>query len=203
MESFKFETRTSKILADLYTPVAVYMRLRDIYPQSALMESSDYHGSENARSFIGINPIASIAVSHGKTIVTLPDGTTEEHELPATGPGKGEACKLAIVKDFDNFIHRFHIEGEGANFCGLYGYTAFNAVRYFENIEVKDTTMAKNDAPDIYYILYRDLIVFDHFNNTMTFITLAENSDDGDRQLADLQRALQLPPSGRGNLHAH
>ncbi|HCJ46428.1 MAG TPA: anthranilate synthase component I, partial [Prevotella sp.] len=97
MESFKFETRTSKILADLYTPVAVYMRLRDIYPQSALMESSDYHGSENARSFIGINPIASIAVSHGKTIVTLPDGTTEEHELPATGPGKGEACKLAIV----------------------------------------------------------------------------------------------------------
>ena len=102
----------------------------------------------------------------------------------------GEACKLAIVKDFDNFIHRFHIEGEGANFCGLYGYTAFNAVRYFENIEVKDTTMAKNDAPDIYYILYRDLIVFDHFNNTMTFITLAKNSDDGDRQLADLQRAV-------------
>ena len=185
-----FNVYSQTILADLYTPVAVYMRLRDIYPQSALMESSDYHGSENARSFIGINPIASIAVSHGKTIVTLPDGTTEEHELPATGPGKGEACKLAIVKDFDDFIHRFHIEGEGANFCGLYGYTAFNAVRYFENIEVKDTTMAKNDAPDIYYILYRDLIVFDHFNNTMTFITLAENSDDGDRQLADLQRAV-------------
>ena len=62
MAQYNYKTVTRKILADLYTPVGVYMRLRDIYPQSALMESSDYHGSDNSRSFIGVHPIASIAV---------------------------------------------------------------------------------------------------------------------------------------------
>ena len=90
------------------------------------------------------------------------------------GEGKGEDCKLAISKAFNEFIQSFHVEGEGNNFCGLYGFTTFNAVRYFENIPVKDTTMAKNDAPDIYYIMYKDIIVFDHFNNTMQLIALSE-----------------------------
>ena len=61
---YKYITHTRKILADLYTPVGVYIRLRDLYPQSALMESSDYHGNDNSRSFICINPIASISVGH-------------------------------------------------------------------------------------------------------------------------------------------
>ena len=174
MELYCYTTETRKILADLYTPVGVYMRLRDIYPQSALMESSDYHGSENSRSFIGVHPIASIAVGHGIVTATYPDGKVEKQELPAFGEGKGEECKLAISKAINDFIQSFHVEGEGKDFCGLYGFTTFNAVRYFENIPVKDTTMEKNDAPDIYYIMYKDIIVFDHFNNTMELIVLNE-----------------------------
>ena len=81
MENFKYHTTSRTILADLYTPVAVYMRLRDLYPQSALMESSDYHAQNNARSFIGINPIASVAVSHGVVIVTYPDGNVKKQEI--------------------------------------------------------------------------------------------------------------------------
>ena len=88
MATFNYTTQTRKILADLYTPVGVYMRLRDIYPQSALMESSDYHGTENSRSFIGVHPIASIAVGHGVVTATYPDGRVEEKELPAFGEGK-------------------------------------------------------------------------------------------------------------------
>ena len=176
MSRFNYTTKTSKILADLYTPVGVYMRLRDIYPQSALMESSDYHGSENSRSFIGVHPMASIAVGHGIVTVTYPDGKVEKRELPAFGEGKGEECKLAISKAINDFVKSFHVEGEGKDFCGLYGFTTFNAVRYFENIPVKDTTMEKNDAPDIYYIMYKDIIVFDHYNNTMELIALQENS---------------------------
>ena len=65
MKTFEYMTNSRTILADLYTPVGVYMRLRDIYPQSALMESSDYHDANNSRSFIGINPIASVAIGHG------------------------------------------------------------------------------------------------------------------------------------------
>ncbi|MBR7029971.1 MAG: anthranilate synthase component I family protein, partial [Prevotella sp.] len=59
--TYKYQTNSKTILADLYTPVGVYMRLRDLYPQSALMESSDYHDANNSRSFIGLNPIASVA----------------------------------------------------------------------------------------------------------------------------------------------
>lgn len=177
MATFNYTTQTRKILADLYTPVGVYMRLRDIYPQSALMESSDYHGTENSRSFIGVHPIASIAVGHGVVTATYPDGRVEEKELPAFGEGKGEKCKLAISKAFNDFIQAFHVEGEGSECCGLYGFTTFNAVCYFENIPVKDTTMEKNDAPDIYYIMYKNIIVFDHFNNTMQLITLGEETE--------------------------
>lgn len=177
MATFNYTTQTRKILADLYTPVGVYMRLRDIYPQSALMESSDYHGTENSRSFIGVHPIASIAVGHGVVTATYPDGRVEEKELPVFGEGKGEECKLAISKAFNDFIQAFHVEGEGSECCGLYGFTTFNAVRYFENIPVKDTTMEKNDAPDIYYIMYKNIIVFDHFNNTMQLITLGEEAE--------------------------
>ena len=189
MSRFNYTTKTRKILADLYTPVGVYMRLRDIYPQSALMESSDYHGSENSRSFIGVHPMSSIAVGHGIVTATYPDGKVEKQELPAFGEGKGEECKLAISKAINDFVKSFHVEGEGKDFCGLYGFTTFNAVRYFENIPVKDTTMEKNDAPDIYYIMYKDIIVFDHYNNTMELITLGDT--DGSAGEAELDALLK------------
>lgn len=187
MATFNYTTVCRTILADLYTPVGVYMRLRDIYPQSALMESSDYHGNDNARSFIGIHPLGSVAIGHGTVVCKYPDGSTCEQALPPTD--RGEQCKLAIVDAFDQFIHSFHVEGEHRNHCGLYGFTSFNAVRYFENIAVKDTTMAKNDAPDILYTLFKDIIVFDHFNNTMTLITLCEDAGDTS-ELDQLMRSI-------------
>ena len=168
METFNFTTASKTILADLYTPVGVYMRLRDIYPQSALMESSDYHDKDNSRSFIGINPIASVAVSHGTATISFPDGTSLQRPL-AVGFGTAEAIHA--------LIDRLHVTGDDASLCGLYGYTSFNAGRYFENIDVKDETMEKNDAPDVLYILYKVVIVFDHFNNLLKIVTIGEESD--------------------------
>ncbi|MDD6863475.1 MAG: anthranilate synthase component I family protein [Prevotella sp.] len=184
METFKYTTASRTLLADLYTPVGIYMRLRDIYPQSALMESSDYHDSNNSHSFIGINPIASVAISHGEAICNFPNGETIRHEV-----NKDYKSDKAI----NAFISRFKVEGEYASYCGLYGYTAFNAVRYFEDIAVKDTTMEKNDAPDMMYILYRDIIVFDHFNNKLTIVTLGEES-----ALDDIYRQMN-----KANVHAY
>ena len=140
------------------------------------MESSDYHGSENSRSFIGVHPMASISLGHGVLKATYPDGRVEEQELPAFGEGKGEECKLAISKAI-NDLSRVSMSRVKARTSVLVWFTTFNAVRYFENIAVKDTTMEKNDAPDIYYIMYKDIIVFDHFNNTMELITLGECSE--------------------------
>ena len=81
MTTYRYQTRSKSILADTYTPVGVYMRLRDLYPKSALMESSDYHDANNSRSFIGINPIASVAIGHGMATVNFPDGKTYRHEV--------------------------------------------------------------------------------------------------------------------------
>ena len=168
METFNYTTCKRTILADLYTPVGVYMHLRDIYPQSALMESSDYHDSNNSRSFIGIHPIGSVSISHGNAILSYPD-----HSTKSTPLSNDYTCAQAI----NEFLGNIKVEGEGSQYCGLYGYTSFNAVRYFENIAVKDSTMEKNDAPDMLYILFKDIIVFDHFNNLLTMVTLGDESE--------------------------
>ena len=162
-----YQTVSRTILGDLHTPVAAYMRLRDIYPQSALMESSDYHDQSNSRSFIGIRPLASVAVSHGLAVISYPDGTTMRRELDADF-GTAEAIHA--------LIDHIHVEGADADAIGLYGYTSFNAVRYFENIDVKDETQERNDAPDLLYILYQVVVVFDHHNNLLKVVSLGDES---------------------------
>ncbi len=162
-KNFVYETVCRTVLADLYTPVSVYMRLRDLYPQSTLMESSDYHEQSNSRSFIGINPIASVAVGHDKACITLPDGTVESYEM---------SRQFGIADAIHALIDRLSVEGDNANVCGLFGYTSFNAVRYTEQIAVKDETQEKNDAPDLLYIFYKEVVVFDHHNNLLTIVSL-------------------------------
>ena len=183
MKTFNYTTTSKTILADLYTPVGVYMRLRDIYPQSALMESSDYHDSNNSRSFIGIGPLASVAIGHGKATIAFPDGTTESHEVNKT---------YQSDKAIHALIDCIKVEGDHSDVCGLYGYTSFNAVRYFEDIAVKDETQAKNDAPDMLYILYKVVIVFDHFNNQLTVVSLTPSDlpQNGEADLDNIMRAM-------------
>ena len=171
METFKYTTSSKTILADLYTPVGVYMRLRDLYPQSALMECADYHDAASSRSFIGVNPIASVAIGHGIATVNYPDGTTFQHEV-----NKDYRSDKAIHE----LIDRIEVTGEDAAVCGLFGYTSFNAVRYFEDIAVKDETQTKNDAPDVLYILYKVVIEFDHHNNMVKVVTIGDASEVDD-----------------------
>lgn len=168
MKTYNYHTECKTILGDLHTPVSTYLKVRDLFPQSALMESSDYHGSENNRSFIGLNPIASIGINHGIVTATYPDGRTEERPLDST-------CRVEDA--LTDFLHRFQVSGEGNDYCGLYGYTTFNAVRYFEGIAVKDSRDAKNDAPDMLYILYRYLIVFHDFRHEMMLVEMKQEGE--------------------------
>ena len=181
MNTFRYQTNSRTILADLYTPVGVYMRLRDLYPQSALMESSDYHDASNSRSFIGIHPIASVAIGHGIASVCFPDGTSLQHPLSADY-GSAEAIHT--------LIDSIQVAGDDAKVCGLFGYTSFNAVRYFENIDVKDETQEKNDAPDLLYILYKVVIVFDHHNNMLKVVELVSPSSPEDCILETIMKAM-------------
>lgn len=166
---FQYHTASRQILGDLNTPVSVYLRVRDAYPQSALMECSDYHDNKNSRSFICIHPIASVSVEHGTGVCAYPDGSREKRVLTE------EYDTARLMTDF---LARFSISGERAKDCAMFGYTSFNAVRYFENIPVKDETLERNDAPDMMYILYKDYIVFDHFNNSLTLTELLRTGEE-------------------------
>ena len=179
MRTFEYTTTSKTILADLYTPVGVYMRLRDLYPQSALMESSDYHDKSNARSFIGLHPIASVAIGHGKATINYPDGSVLEEIIRPD---------FQSDKAINALLKRIEVKGRDSEFCGLFGYTSFNAVRYFENIPVKDETQEKNDAPDVLYVLYKEVIVFDHHNNTLKIVSLSDNSENS--EISEILKAM-------------
>lgn len=191
--TYNYQTVSSTILADLYTPVGVYLSLRGLYPQSALMESSDYHSHDTARSFIAIHPMASFAVSHGVAITSLPDGTVLRQSLDLDRKG---VAKEQVTQALGDFLAAFHVEGEGREYCGVYGFTSFNAVRYFENIDVVDDTQTANDAPDMLYVMYRDLIVFDHYSNRIRLVTLVREGDSvaaGGKVLTDIEQQLRRP----------
>lgn len=191
--TYNYQTVSSTILADLYTPVGVYLSLRRLYPQSALMESSDYHSHDTARSFIAIHPMASFAVSHGVAITSLPDGTVLRQPLDLDRKG---VAKEQVAQALGDFLAAFHVEGEGREYCGVYGFTSFNAVRYFENIDVVDDTQPANDAPDMLYVMYRDLIVFDPYSNRIRLVTLVREGDSvaaGGKVLTDIEQQLRRP----------
>ena len=191
--TYNYQTVSSTILADLYTPVGVYLSLRGLYPQSALMESSDYHSHDTARSFIAIHPMASFAVSHGVAITSLPDGTVLRQPLDLDRKG---VAKEQVAQALGDFLAAFHVEGEGREYCGVYGFTSFNTVRYFENIDVVDDTQPANDAPDMLYVMYRDLIVFDHYSNRIRLVTLVHEGDSvaaGGKVLTDIEQQLRRP----------
>jgi anthranilate synthase component 1 len=115
--------------------------------------------------------MASVAIGHGVASVTFPDGSNEKHLID-----DHHGCTEAI----HSLIDCIHVSGDDAAVCGLFGYTSFNAVRYFEHIPVKDETQERNDAPDLLYILYKVVIVFDHHNNTLQVVTLGDASDIDD-----------------------
>jgi anthranilate synthase component 1 len=190
MMPYKYHTASRKILGDLITPVSAYLKVRDAYPQSALMESSDYHGGENAKSFIAVHPIGSVSIEHGMGICKYPDNKITETPI-------NEQFTSADL--INQFIDSFDITGPESNYCGLYGYTSFNAVRYFENIEVKDETQPTNDAPDLLYILYKDVIVFDHFRNELTIIEMLTDGEEDDLDV--LERDLNGRPYQTYDFH--
>ena len=143
---YQFTAVSKQLLSDLHTPVSLYLKLRDIYPQSALLESSDFHGDENSLSFITLCPLADIGINRAEATARYPDGQVEKRPLTET---------FSVADALNDFLSRFSVEGSGRDVCGLFGYTAFDAVRYFEQVPVKEYHHDENDAPDMLYVLYR------------------------------------------------
>lgn len=155
--SYTLQTHYKKILADTITPVSVYLKIRDKFPNSILLESSDYHANDNSFSYICCNPIASIKIENETIVQSFPDGKKEVTEItPETD----------VTKVIHNFSKQFKTTENGFKFIynGLFGYMAYDAVRYFEDVEINK----KNDSvniPDIYYAVYQNIIAINHFKN--------------------------------------
>ena len=123
---YNFYTASKEMLGDMYTPVCLYLKLRDIYPESALLESSDFHGGENSLSYIALCPAASIGVNNREITSRFPDGS---REIAPVRNGND------IAERITGFLERLNVTGDDRNACGVFGYTAFDAVRYFEDID--------------------------------------------------------------------
>jgi anthranilate synthase component 1 len=157
------QTQTKTVLADVQTPVSIYLKVRDAYPESALLESSDFHGNENSFSMIGLKPMARFEVNDWRVRLSYPDGKTEEKEI---------SQEESVPQLLDQFIRLFEISGNSNGFNGFFGYMAYDAVKYFENIDPYKPASSDSriQIPDIIYIFYRYILIINHFKNEMTIV---------------------------------
>ncbi len=170
METLNFYPVVRKILADTVTPVSVYLRLRSIYPKTILLESSDYRGQENAWSFVCFDPVACFTADQGK--VTIEYAGNGKHSFDIT-PEQSLSCLL------DRFYNsfRFAETEEELPVNGLFGYMNFDAVSYFEKIELRAPVKELYRIPEVKYCFYKYVIAIDHHKNR---IHLVENLRDGE-----------------------
>ncbi|HEK21795.1 MAG TPA: anthranilate synthase component I family protein, partial [Bacteroidetes bacterium] len=129
MKTYKINTTHKKLLADTTTPVSIYLRLRDVFPNSLLLESSDYHSRENSLSFVCCQPFGGIVLNDGELKKKFPDGS-EETSQPGT---------FDLVEEINRFINRFEVEANNSKVLnnGLFGYFTHEAVEHFETIKLK------------------------------------------------------------------
>ena len=173
MKKIQIQTTFKKLLADVYTPVGIYLRLRDRFRDTILMESADFHAGENSYSFIGINAIAGIEIR---------DTAIIEFKLPGQQTGKIKINSPADVPGhLWDFMQRFEIKEAAAKPInvaqGLFGYSTYDAVQFFDTIHLSSSKVSPQpcwggdvvgaDIPLMRYRLYQYVIAFNHFKNEL------------------------------------
>lgn len=163
MKKIELQTQCKKMLADVFTPVGIYLRVRDRFRDTVLLESTDHHAAENSYSFICINAIGGIEISSTKSI---------ELKFPGQKPERVDIKDTAAVPtQLWSFMQQFNVhtssEKEGKFAQGLFGYTAFDAVQFFETITLNTEGSTRPIIPLIRYRLYQYVIAFNHFKDEL------------------------------------
>jgi anthranilate synthase component 1 len=162
MKKIEILTTCKKLLADVYTPVGIYLRLRDRFRDTVLLESTDHHAAENSYSFICVNAIGGIEITSTTSI---------EYKLPGQKPEKvGIKNIMEVPKLIWEFMNRFEIgpsESKESKYAqGLFGYTSFDAVQFFDTVKLT-TRNSQLTIPLMRYRLYQYVIVFNHFKDEL------------------------------------
>ncbi len=176
---YTLKTTHKKILADTITPVSVYLKIRDKFPNSLLLESSDYHASDNSFSYVCCNPIASIKVENETLTREFPNGESDSTPITKT------TDVPALIHEFSQ---QFKTDANDFKFInnGLFGYIAYDAVRYFESVEISKKEQSLN-IPDMYYAVYQNIIAFNHFKNEAYLFSHCYEKEDN---IAEIEHIL-------------
>jgi anthranilate synthase component 1 len=172
---YNIKTHSRTILADTITPVSLYLKIRDVYPQSIMLESSDYHGGRDNYSFICMEPLATVEVRNHGVSYQFPDESLRFEKHPDV---------VGALKDFfAAFKSAAKTSRDELN--GFFGYISYDSVKYFEDIDLRNREINDlTDIPDIRYSLYRYIIAINHFRNS---IEILENRlDEGEDNIAHI-----------------
>jgi anthranilate synthase component 1 len=188
MKKYKINTTHKKLLADTTTPVSIYLRLRDVFPNSLLLESSDYHSRENSVSYVCCEPISGFVLNDGELKETYPDGAEKNYA----------AGEFDLIARINEFTDSFETDAQAGKMLsnGLFGYFTHEAVEHFETIKLKESADTTRKIPVMQYHIYRYIIAIDHFKNELYIFMnqpegMAENH--GLEKLADLIRNKNFP----------
>ena len=200
MKKFSLYTHHKRILTDTITPVTVYYKIRDKYPNSILLESGDYHRSHKNFSYICFNPIATIKVENEIISETFPDGSSTELEITKD---------INVADEIHKFTKKFDAKSEeDFKFInnGIFGYTAYDAVRYFEDVQIskKDNSVV---IPDMFYAVYKNIIAINHFKNEAYIFAHCyedtENNVDAIDKLINVQNFASYNFSSKGDIKSN
>lgn len=171
MKLYHIQSHLKKRLADTTTPVSIYLRLRDVFPNTILLESSDYHSRENATSYVCAEPVAGIRLQNGRLHTYFPDGNVENTD------------DFQLTKEISAFKERFVSKADIKDkhiSTGLFGYFTWNTVQHFEDISFTATTPSAEQIPEMQYHIYRYIIAIDHFKNEITLVKNSFNNDESE-----------------------
>jgi anthranilate synthase component I len=175
MEKVNIRTVSKTILADIITPVSIYLKVRDIFPNSLLLESSDYHSNQNSWSFLCLDPIADFEVRQETLFLQMPGQERQAEQLKK---------RSDVIEKLDAFVHAFQSENNAPELVidGVFGYSSFDAVQYFEDIRFHSVTEEDEVIPEMKYGFYKYIIAINHLKNELQLI---ENLVDGEESSID------------------
>ena len=193
MEKNKIHSKFKKLLADTITPVSIYLNIREKYKKAFLLESSDYHGNEDSYSFICFNPIASFKVEDGKIFIVYPNGDFITKS----------ATENDVVDELNGFAGLFESEDLGFDFVtnGLFGFTSFEGVRHFEDIDFDYKEKPDKKVPDMHYMVFQNIISINHFKNELYLFEHKSEigTGSGPESLEKIEALIKTPNVSQGN----
>lgn len=172
MEKRILKIYSRKMLADTHTPVSLYLKVRDHFENPILLESNDYRSRENCFSFIGLNPIASISIKDFKATIK---NRAESKEINLDSVMASRNC-------IESFFESYEVEHSLSLPNGFFGFTNFDAVKYFDTISFDGVTDEAISIPDFHYSLYQYMIAINHFKEEMYLI---QNAFEGEEETLD------------------